>query len=101
MIYPLYCYIHFVVQSEENIYFKMFVIYFNGKTLKTRLLQVLLTTIIFSSKFGGKHFPLYLWVRYEPVWTDFNAQKLILSVNLLVEAQTITKKRQMHDISLT
>ena len=50
--YPFYC----VVQNQENIGVQMFVIYFNGKTLKTHLLQILVTKMIFSRKFGGIYF---------------------------------------------
>ena len=41
--YSLYCKIHFVYQNEEKIDFQMFVIHLNGTTLRTLLLQILVT----------------------------------------------------------
>ena len=61
-----------------------FLIYLNIKTLKTRLLQILVTKFIFSSKLAGIHFFLSLWAKYEPMRTDCDVQKVILSTNLLV-----------------
>ena len=44
----------------------------------------------FSMKFGYiNFFLLYKWAKYEPIWTDFTAQTVILGSNLLVKAQTI------------
>ena len=36
-----------------------------------------------------KFFPLYLWAKYELIWTNFTAQTVISSANMLVQAQTI------------
>ena len=41
------------LSNRKNINFQMFVIYFNGKTLKAVLLQILVHKIIFQKKIGG------------------------------------------------
>ena len=34
-------------------------------------------------------FLLYLWAKYEPIWSDFTAKTVTLGANLLVKAQII------------
>ena len=36
-------------------------------------------------------FLLYMWAKYEPIWSDITAQTVTLDSNLLVMAQTIPK----------
>ena len=65
---------NFVYQTQEKIDLQMFVIHLNGATLKTLLLPILVTKMIFPSKLGGIHFfCLYLWAKHELIWTDFTA----------------------------
>ena len=45
--YSFYCKIHFVFQNQEQIYFQMFFIHLNDNTLKTLLIQILVTKMIF------------------------------------------------------
>ena len=47
---------NFVYQTQEKNDFQMFVIHLNGATLKTLLLPILVTKMIFPSKLGGIHF---------------------------------------------
>ena len=85
---PYYCKVHFVSQNQENIDFQMLVIYLNSKTLKKLLLQSLVAKAIFSWKLVAKKNSFYLWLKYESMCTDFTPQKVILSVNLLVQTKT-------------
>ena len=65
----------------------------NCQTLKTLFLQILVIKMIFSRKLGGIHyFLLYLWAKYELIWSDTTAQTVTLGANLLVKAQTIPQK---------
>ena len=41
-------------------------------------------------------FCLYMWAKYEPIWTDFTAQTVILRANMIVQAQTIPQKASAH-----
>ena len=56
----------------------------------------------FSRKLGSIHFfLLYLWEKYELIWSDITAQTVSLGANLLVKAQNHTTKRQVLAIFLT
>ena len=73
----MYCKIQFVVQNQDNTS-QVFVIYLNGKTLKKNLLLNLVIKMIFFKKIGWyTFFPLYLWAKCDPSWTNFTAQKVI------------------------
>ena len=45
-------------------------------------------------------FLLYLWVKYELIWSDITAQTVSLGANLLVMAQTIPKVVFTKDIDI-
>ena len=65
----------------------MFVFYITGKTLKTHLLQILVTINILSGKLGGKHlFPSTCGQNMSLNMDRVYCQK---SVNLLGQVQTI------------
>ena len=69
---------------------QMFVIHLNHPPLKTLFLQILVIKMIFLMKLGCiDYFLLYMWVKYEPIWTNFTAKTVTLVANLLVKAQTI------------
>ena len=72
-----FCKFNFVYQNQEKINCQMFVIHIDGTNLKTVLLQILETNMIFSSKLGGIHFFFYLQAKYELIWTDFIAQTMM------------------------
>ena len=62
----------------------------NRQTLKTLFLQILVIKMIFKRKLGSIHyFLLYLWAKYQLIWSDITAQTVSLGANLLVRAQTI------------
>ena len=88
--YSFYCEINLVFQNHEKMDFKILFIHLNGTTLKTLLLQILITKIIFFKQNRWYTFCcLYLWAKYEPIWTDFNGQTVILRANMNVQAHTI------------
>ena len=75
----------------------MFVINLNRQTLKTLFLLILVIKMNFFNKVGlYKFFLLYLWAKYEPIWTDFIAQTVTLRANLLIKAQTIHPTPSAH-----
>ena len=61
---------------------------------KTVSLPILVTKMIFPEIGWYTFFPLYLWAKYEPLGTDFTVQQVILSANMLVQAQTIPQNSQ-------
>ena len=82
--------INLVFQNQEKIDFQMFVIHLNGQNLKTLLLPILGIKMIFCKEMGGlKKILLYMWAKYEPIWSDFTAKTVTLGANLHVQAQTI------------
>ena len=61
---------------------------------------------LFSPDFGNKNdffnkiewytfFLLYLWAKYELIWSDITAQTVTLGANLLVMAQTIPQNAHL------
>ena len=58
----------------------------NCQTLETLVLQI--KTILWR-ELGGIIFFLYMWAKYEPIWSDFTAQTVTLGANLLVMARII------------
>ena len=62
----------------------------NCQTLKTLFLQIIVIKRIFFEKIGLYiFFLLYLWAKYELIWSDIPAQIVSLGANLLVKAKTI------------
>ena len=79
------CKNHVFVQNQKKIKFQMFVIYLNRQTLKILLSPNSRSQNDFFHEIGLYTFILiYLWAKYEPIWTDFTAQRMILGANLLV-----------------
>ena len=94
-----FCKINVVVQKQENIDFQIFVIYLNGMTLITLLIQILVTKMISSRKLGGKKL---FASNCGQIWAykdRFTAQKVILSANMLVQAQALPQKPNERYIS--
>ena len=86
----MYSKIYLVFQNEEKIDFQMYVIHFNCQNLKTLLLKIL----VIKNDFCQENCVVYIFsplpvAKYEPIWTDFTAQTVILGANLLVKAKTI------------
>ena len=49
----------------------------------------------FFNKIGWYTFCLlYMWAKYEPIWSDITARTVTLDANLLVMAQTIPRNPQ-------
>ena len=69
----------------------MFVIYLHRQTLKTFFfsLNSRNQNDFFNEIKLYAFFLLYLWAKYEHIWTGFTATKVILGANLLVKAQTL------------
>ena len=61
----------------------------NCQTLNTLFLQLLVIKRFFQENWVLYIFLLYLWVKYELIWSDITAQTVNLGSNLLVKAQTI------------
>ena len=82
-----------LLQNQEKIDFQMFVIYLNGQNLKVLLLQIQVIEIFFFFMEIGCYtfFLLYMWARYEPIWTNCTTQTVTLGANLLFKAQTIPR----------
>ena len=80
-------FMHFF-QIKKEINFQMFVIHLNCHTLKTFFSPPNSSNQNdFFNEIGlYTFFLLYLWAKYEPIWTDFTGQTVILGANLLVKA---------------
>ena len=77
VVYSFSCKTNFLFQNQAKIYFQIFVIHLNDTTLKTLLVQILVTKIVLLSKLGCFSFSFYLWAKYELIGTDFSAQTVI------------------------
>ena len=96
--YYFYCEMNFLFHNKEKIDFQIFVIYINDTTIKTLLLKILVTNMIFSGKIGDNHFPplyvgkiwAYIDIFYSPN-SDFKGKHAC-------SGPKHTSKRQVHDI---
>ena len=90
--YSFFCKIHVVCQNQKKISFQIFVIHLNRQTLKSFFLQIIVAkTIFFNGIELYTFFLLYMWAKYEPIWTYFTSQTVILCANWLVRAKGYLK----------
>ena len=61
----------------------------NCQTLKTLFLQILGIKLFFQESGWYTFFLLYMWAKYDLIWSDITAQTVTLGANLLVMTQTI------------